>query len=158
MHRWPSGTVRYRCSDGSDLYWLQLPAPPTCRTSGDMEGNTTAIPTLFQLTQSGSVWLLCAGHSKCLVTNPWRSAQGCRCSTWASRRVRVRGSHCSVVTYTCLHRVMSHVTLEFSGKTYIGVMSDQHQPNGSKYCILYKKEGGGRGRVKAIALGSSCLA
>ena len=45
----------------------------------------------------------------------------------------------------------SGVTLEFGGKAYIGVISDQHQPDGSKYFIVYKKKSGGRGRVKASA-------
>ena len=45
----------------------------------------------------------------------------------------------------------SELTLEFSGKTYIGVVSDQHQPDGSKYFIVYKKKSGDRGRTKASA-------
>ena len=41
------------CSDGSGLYWLQLPAPLTCRASGSMESNTTAIP-------ADAIWLSAA--------------------------------------------------------------------------------------------------
>jgi hypothetical protein len=64
----------YRCSDGSGWY--------TYRASGNMQGNTTAVPpcqlehaSWRNLTMSDSVCLLCADHSKCLVTNPWRLAQ-----------------------------------------------------------------------------------
>lgn len=41
-------SVGYRCSDGSDWYWLQLPALQylTCRASGDMVlGNTAYAAT-----------------------------------------------------------------------------------------------------------------
>ena len=57
----------------------------------------------------------------------------------------------SVVKPATATMLGSDVTLEFGGKAYIGVISDQHQPDGSKYFIVYKKKSGARGRVKASA-------
>ena len=85
------------CSDGSGLYWLQLPAPLTCRASGSMEGNTTAIP-------ADAIWLSAAVRGPLEVFGCQSLASSPGVSVLDFRILKqVRGPHCSVIT--CLHRV-----------------------------------------------------
>jgi hypothetical protein len=83
------------CSDGSGLYWLQLPAPLTCRASGSMEGNTTAF-------LADAIWLSAAVRGPLEVFG-YQSLAFNRGMSVLDLGKQVRGSHCSVIT--CLHRV-----------------------------------------------------